>query len=76
MTTLVLRAVAVGLPKVLQAAIGSVANFLSLLDRAFEARKTWERLNVMNDTQLAKIGIAREDIFDTVRKTMVSRGCR
>lgn len=72
MTALVLRAITVVIPRRLQTVIRGVAYFFSLFARAVKARKTWERLSAMNDEQLAKRGLVREDITNVVRKKLVS----
>lgn len=62
MTTHILRAHTIELPKRVQAFLHIFANFFSLLDRAFKARKAWDGLHAMSDERLAKIGLSREDI--------------
>lgn len=62
MTTLVLRAFSVGFPRSLRSGFALVTNFFSIFNRSFEARRTWDRLHAMSDGQLARKGIARQDI--------------
>jgi len=70
MTTMVLRAATMGLPGRLLAGLNGVADVFSNYVRAVEAAKAWDSLSAMSDSQLAKRGLAREDIPDAVLKVI------
>lgn len=71
MTTLVLRAFKMGFPGLLGSRSGAVREFVSMYFRALKAVRTWNRLSAMSDEQLARKGLARQDVPEAVRKALI-----
>ncbi|MEE8393013.1 MAG: hypothetical protein V3R66_01610 [Rhodospirillales bacterium] len=71
MTALVLRAFKIGFPCLLGYRSCAAREFFSMYFRALKASRTWNRLSAMSDGQLARKGLAREDIPKAVHKALI-----